>query len=294
MTEAPERPATSENPRVVLPLGGRKLAAGASTGRRFSWSWGLAAIMIPYLYGFSVTIYTAVRLLAGQNATLGLSRESGLALVGACTVVGVLVALVLTRSVLRLSWTDLGVSVRHGHWFRSGLLLFCAAYFLMWVAFLVFGSLPRLGEPAVPAEPAPSALYVVTYAVLAGVGEELLIVAVPVAVMTALRLRWPVQLLVLVVLRTPFHLYYGYTAVLLAAVWSVGYWLLYRRYRWIWPLVAAHTLYDCVTHASVFGAGGLVLRLVGVVVLLVGAAAVLRQIVVDRKHGSGARAGGLL
>lgn len=110
--------------------------------------------------------------------------------------------------------------------------------------------------------------------------------------MTAYRWRWPAQVLVLAVLRTPFHLCHGYTAVVLAVVWSVLYWLLYRRYRWIWPLVVAHVLYDCVVTSGAFGtAGALVLRLAAVVVLAVGAGAVVWQVRLERARTPVAAAG---
>ncbi|MGI3785868.1 MAG: hypothetical protein ACRYG2_34410, partial [Janthinobacterium lividum] len=80
-------------------------------------------------------------------------------------------------------------------------------------------------------------------------------------------------------------------ALVLAVVWSVLYWMLYRRYRWIWPLVAAHTLYDCVVTSGAFGAAGsLVLRLTAVVVLVIGAEAVTRRTVLERRAARGAAA----
>ncbi|MGI3784139.1 MAG: CPBP family intramembrane glutamic endopeptidase [Janthinobacterium lividum] len=260
---------------------------------RARWSWGVAIIVVPYLLGFWFTGYTAVQALTGRGSDLGLSGWTALAVAWTCTAVAVAVALALGRKILGFSWSDLGIRGPHDRRVLRGLALSCVAYFLMWVAFFVFGSLPRLGEPALTsAARSHPALWVLVYSLLAGVGEEVLIVAVPVAVMTVLRWPWAVQILVLVVLRTPFHLYYGYTAIVLAVIWSVLYWLLYSRYRWIWPLVAAHTLYDCVVSSSAFGAtGSLVLRLGAVVVLLVGAGLVVRQILRDRRGALAPAAG---
>ncbi len=73
--------------------------------------------------------------------------------------------------------------------------------------------------------------------------------------------------------------------MLLAVVWSILYWLLYRRYRWVRPLIAAHTLYNCVTTSNAFGAAGsLILRLAALAVLLVGAGTVIRQVFIDRRR----------
>ena len=246
----------------------------------------MVAFLLPYLLGFWFLIYTSIHLLAGGDGDVGVSRWGAMLVVSTCTAVGIALAVILTRTVLKLSWSSLGLVRPAGLRITHGLMLFCTAYFFMWVAMTIFGVVPRVGEPTPPSDgSSPSALYVLTYSLLVGVGEELLIVAIPVAVMTALRWRWPIQILILTVLRTPFHLYYGYTAVLLAVVWSILYWLLYRRYRWVWPLIAAHTLYNCVTTSNAFGAAGsLILRLAALAVLLVGAGTVIRQVFIDRRR----------
>lgn len=257
----------------------RRAVPAAESGRR-RWPWGLIAIVVPYLCAFSLTSYTAYQILTGRGVGGQVSWRS-LALVAATTGIGIVLALVLSRMLVKLSWTELGMVAPSRRRVGQGLLVCCAAYFLMWVAFQVFQALPVMGL-SVPVTSSPtdhaSALQVVVYSLTAGLGEEILIVAVPVAVMTALRWRWPFQIFVLILLRVPFHLYYGYTAVVLAVVWSVLFWLLYRRYRWVWPLVAAHVAYDCVVNSGVFGTGSVVFGLGAVVLLLVGASCVVREI----------------
>lgn len=115
--------------------------------RRPGRAWGVAAVVVPYLFGFSVTSWTAVDRLAGGDGGLGLSPGSGLALVATGTGVGLALALVLTRSVLGLGWPALGMAGPRSGRLRRGLVLFCAAYFPMWVAGLVFGRSPGSASP---------------------------------------------------------------------------------------------------------------------------------------------------
>ncbi|MDF2849300.1 MAG: family intrarane metalloprotease [Oerskovia sp.] len=119
---------------------------------------------------------------------------------------------------------------------------------------------------------------VLLYALHAGVAEEILILAVPVAVLTRLRAPGWVQVAVIVVLRGLFHLYYGVPmTVTLVLVWSVLFWLLYSRHRDVWPFVAAHVLYDVVVANSAFGPGGKVVVLLAVATLALGVVTCVRS-----------------
>jgi len=79
--------------------------------------------------------------------------------------------------------------------------------------------------------------------VAAGVGEEILLFAVPIAL--ARRAGWPVWVVVgfVTVLRWSIHAYYGWTS-LFVVVWIPAGYLLYRAVGSIWPLVAGHGLFD--------------------------------------------------
>ncbi|APA96282.1 CPBP family glutamic-type intramembrane protease [Nocardia seriolae] len=90
----------------------------------------------------------------------------------------------------------------------------------------------------------PTVARAVERSVRAGVVEELILLALPMAIMTRLRLPWWIQLTVLTTLRLPFHLYYGPAAVALAVVWCSIAWFAYSRIRHIWPFILAHILYD--------------------------------------------------
>jgi hypothetical protein len=77
----------------------------------------------------------------------------------------------------------------------------------------------------------------------AGPKEELLCVAVPFALANAR--RWPAwaTLLLMLIVRLAFHLYYGWTSTFVL-LWVPATYVLYRAARSIWPLVIAHSLYD--------------------------------------------------
>lgn len=104
-----------------------------------------------------------------------------------------------------------------------------------------------------------------------GVSEEVFVVAVPIAVFDAfvrwrpLRAPWGPTAVVVTVLaaaRLSYHVYYGWTALVLAP-WAVLSVLVYLRTRAILPLMACHVAYDAVLQLP----GGL--GLLGVLVLMI-------------------------
>lgn len=76
---------------------------------------------------------------------------------------------------------------------------------------------------------------IVSYCLHTAVAEELLIVAIPVAVLTKLRVSLRYQVLVVFALRVLIHLYYGWPAVVFAGVWTLLLVAVYVRYRSVWP-----------------------------------------------------------
>ncbi|MEU5778363.1 CPBP family glutamic-type intramembrane protease [Streptomyces venezuelae] len=74
----------------------------------------------------------------------------------------------------------------------------------------------------------------------AALGEETMLLALPVAVMTRRGLTWPAQLTVLILLRLPFHLYYGLGATVMVSVRMTSWLFVYQRTGSLWPLMLAH------------------------------------------------------
>ncbi|WP_336794282.1 hypothetical protein [Gordonia malaquae] len=111
--------------------------------------------------------------------------------------------------------------------------------------------------------------------VRAGVGEEILVLAVPVFLMKSIGVRFAVALPILVVLRVAYHLYYQWETVFLVP-WAIGLAVIY----WRWPtgrvllgLIGAHILYDTLAFVQPFGHPYVVM--VGCTVVLLGAGCVV-------------------
>lgn len=181
----------------------------------------------------------------------------------------------VTAAALLIAWRGLGYGPRElGLGLRplaarpslGGVAAVGAAYLTMWIAFTVMHLFP-------PVPGGTSGERNLGWELLAnlhsGVVEEILLLALPVAVMSRLRWPWQAHLAVLVVLRVPFHLYYGYGAVALGLIWMAGWLFLYRRVGIVWPFMLAHFLYNSA-HAGYLPNGfrplmGLALLALGVV-----------------------------
>ena len=83
------------------------------------------------------------------------------------------------------------------------------------------------------------------HAASAGPTEEIVCLALPVAV--ARLYAWPpaVTVGVLLALRAPFHLYYGW-GFLMVVGWVPLAWWVYTTTGNIWPMILAHSAYDVV------------------------------------------------
>ena len=108
--------------------------------------------------------------------------------------------------------------------------------------------------------------------VAAGIGEEILLFAIPIAL--ARRSGWsPIGALLLVTgLRLAIHTYYGWGS-LFVLLWIPAGYVLYRAAGSIWPLVVAHAVYDGIQFSSdAWPAAHDTLTLVNLVAALAGAA----------------------
>ncbi|MFI5618044.1 hypothetical protein [Streptomyces sp. NPDC051567] len=140
----------------------------------------------------------------------------------------------------------------------------------MWIGFEVMRAFPSPGYA--PAGDRPDAWGQLLANLHSGLVEETLLLALPMAVMTRPRWGGRAQLAVLVALRVPFHLYYGYGALALGVFWMGAHLFVYRRALLLWPLVLAHFAYNSA-HADYLPPGvrpllGLALLLGGVLVLV--------------------------
>ncbi|MBT2423437.1 CPBP family intramembrane metalloprotease [Streptomyces sp. ISL-22] len=154
-------------------------------------------------------------------------------------------AMLLAHRWLGYTAGELGFGARPCHPFPlSGLGAAAVAYLAMWIGFQVMLWFP---SPTGHQFPDVSLVDRVVGDARAALVEESLLLALPVAVMTRLRWTWPAQLAVLIALRLPFHVYYGYGAIALALIWVSGYLFVYRRTQLVWPFMLAHFLYNAAS-----------------------------------------------
>lgn len=116
---------------------------------------------------------------------------------------------------------------------------------------LGYGLLLALG-PEQRAQPADGPLwFALTWSVLvAGLGEEMLVLALPVVLLRHSAPRWlashgTLVITLLVVLRLSYHVHYGVWALALLPWAAAAAWL-YLRFGRVWPLVLQHATYDIV------------------------------------------------
>ncbi|AHI00126.1 hypothetical protein GCM10010174_82390 [Kutzneria viridogrisea] len=202
-------------------------------------AWGLQALC--YLLAFGLPSVAAICLLVGvQPAPSGLY--------GVVLLAGFALAplgLYAAHRWLGLSADSLGL--RGGHLFPLGALGATGlSYLMMWLGFQVLHLFPQWAEQS---ESQP--LWDLAASLHGGIVEELLLLALPVAI--SARLGWPLwaQLLLVFALRVPFHLYYGPAALLLCLVWMTGVLFVYRKIWLVWPAVVAHLVFNLAHYPAI-------------------------------------------
>ena len=160
------------------------------------------------------------------------------------------------RAPLRLQRADLGLSGTPTTRRRApaaavvyvGLILVAINATLM-----VLGWCGVHGTGAVPGvAPGRGALSVETFhSAVAGLVEEPVLLALPIALGRRASWPWPLTLAVMIAMRISFHLYYGWDS-LFVSPWIVGAFLLYRWCPLLWPFVA-HGLFDVLETVRTYG-----------------------------------------
>lgn len=82
-----------------------------------------------------------------------------------------------------------------------------------------------------------------TTSLLAGVQEEILVLAFPIVVLRITGVRWRWIGAYCVAARVSFHIYYGWTAAFLA-LWAITMVYLFAHYRGLLGVIVGHSLYD--------------------------------------------------
>ena len=171
--------------------------------------------------------------------------------------------LVFTRVVGGISWAALGMQRRDGRKLIVGgaagvAVLYVAA---MVVVAMLDNVLATAGVQTriYPGSRTPGAQLLVSDIVSStfsgAIWEELILLAIPLALFTALVpvntltrvgqvAAWAAVVAVLVAMRCAIHLYYGWIGVATVAIWAAAAIALFELAGTVWPLIIAHALYD--------------------------------------------------
>ena len=224
-------------------------------------------LLLSYLLGFALPVANAITVLH-QPAAAGPPRSSGnqvpsTALAGYLTVlVLALLAAVLGMRTARLSPLDLDANelglraVAHNRRQRSAAVVMYVGLLGITIGASV-NILNLCGIHGTGASsgiaPRPGALPVeVFHAAIAGVVEEPVLLALPMALGWRTRWPWPVTLAVMIALRISFHVYYGWVS-LFVMPWIAATVVLYRWCPVLWPFVLGHGLFDLLVTLQVYG-----------------------------------------
>ncbi len=235
---------------------------------------------------------------AGGGGAAGMDpgRSTGLAVSFGLVAVGTLLYIHFAGGI---SWASLGMRRRDGRrWIFGG----AAGAAVLYVAAMVLGDLvfhalttsQRGGPRGYPGMGTPDARLlagdITSLTFSGGIWEELTLLAIPVALFTALvplekmgRTRryfnWSALVVALLAARWAIHLYYGTPSSLYVLVWAPAAVALFIVSGTIWPLILAHSLYDAAafTTARIPAANTVVTWLfwaavAGAVIVLVGTA----------------------
>jgi membrane protease YdiL (CAAX protease family) len=168
----------------------------------------------------------------------------------------------------QMSYTPNRPGVRGVGWqFARGFFLSMAGVLAFLITVVVY--MKATGDSTGAPDQGNSLLMVpvgIVVALAAGLGEEVLITGMVVTTLEQAgfgRRAWVIYL-VAIALRVPFHLYYGWASLGVICFTVVNVWV-YRRWRLLWPVVLAHTVYDAVEFIGSLspGLGGLALLGIG-------------------------------
>jgi hypothetical protein len=231
---------------------GRWLTFGAKPTR----GAGVAAariVVLSFLIGYSLDVLAAVLALAqarsaAENSSAGTDRSAlaGYALTLGFAVLAALLGMRTARSQpLGLSMTQLGLSRPAG--VPAKRAWSCAAIYAAVIAAAIWGTVDLLGLVGVHGTGASSTSGNLTaelfHTCTAGVDEEPVLLALPLALAARVRWSWWAVFSLLVALRLSFHIYYGWQAVFVVP-WIAGAMLLWRWCPVLWPFIVGHSLFD--------------------------------------------------
>lgn len=250
---------------------------GVTPPSRQSWGDRVAAyavIAVVFVAGWGRGTVTALQILLGTVPVPRTRAPLTVMRIATETICRVVISLVAGGVILWIRWRTESPKP-HVRW-RTSAKAFAATY-----CFVIAGSILmaivsaifNLQKNSFSQPPIHGALLAWHVAVngMAGPSEELALLALVVVSLRVTEHPWPVVMVVAVLVRVPFHLYYGWGALALA-VWPVLMVMLYKRTGAIAAIILAHASFDMVTFIPGDASSGLIqaaVALVGLVVVLI-------------------------
>jgi hypothetical protein len=124
------------------------------------------------------------------------------------------------------------------------------------------------------------------HAAIAGLVEEPVLLALPIALGRRCRWPWQATLAVMIALRIWFHVYLGWDC-LFVVPWIIGAFVLYRWCPLLWPFVLGHSLFDLLQTLQSYGGhpASVTAQALLIAATLAGAAAAVAGVVGCRRAG---------
>jgi len=218
--------------------------------------WLVLSVVAAYVLQFGLGVLTAVLVFfIRQNGELDLEPQTtaqylaNLLIIGGLTFSLSMAVVLVYRARAHWPWSDLGVRplprtrAARFQWWRAA-MVFLAALMTGFLVLSLLSFVNGSGDYPMPDTPAIAQLIgVLPMALMAGIGEELLVVAFLVVAMERLGAKPWLIYVVAVLARLAYHVYYG-PGVIGLAIWAVAAVWVFRRTRLIVPSIAVHVLWD--------------------------------------------------
>ncbi|NOW00424.1 CPBP family intramembrane glutamic endopeptidase [Isoptericola chiayiensis] len=228
--------------------------------RRTRWlAW--AAIVLLYAAGWGESTVAALHVLAGAEPArveLGPQTVQAQALQLAFDGIFVLIALGVLLAFRR--WPRPSTPAEPATW-RARWRTFFVASVAVGVGFVLMGLAAKFTEnliayPYPDVEGVAAAVLRGAASAMAGPMEETALLGVVVVALRRAGYSWIIVCITAACVRVPFHLYYGWEA-LLVSVWAVLLVALYRRTGTLAPIVAEHATWNLLTTPQIAEVGNI-------------------------------------
>ncbi len=271
------------------------MTCNASQPRRGSSLRAAQILLIGYVLGFAVSVATAIAALtAGTSDGSSSSDAPSAALAGylfllALALIAAVVSMRAARRRLGLHGVDLGLRATPVTRRRAGAAAVMYVGLLAAAIEVTITALDWCGVSGSGVDAgvtrSPGALPVETvHSAIAGLVEEPVLLALPIALGRRCRWPWQVTLTVMIAMRISFHLYLGWDC-LFVVPWIIGAFVLYRWCSLLWPFVIGHGLFDLLQTWQTYGGHAAALTAEALLIAATLAAAGIAGVLVCRRAG---------